>query len=528
MVQPIQYQIPGISPDPFAGVLQGLKIGGSLAEMDAMRAQRALQQQQLQQQIQQRQAAMEQQQRFQTGIQSALANPSRTWQDLEPLLAIAPNKDQADAVKTLMSNADARVLQNEKNFAANVLLAIESNPEVAKRLLTERMEAEQNPQTKQFYQTISSVIDVNPKQAGYLVELGGAQMYGKDWYEGVTNVRKTRQEAALAPEQLRKLAAEADKAVADAKSAQAAATTAAAREKANLDRANAEARKAEVEARVARAEEQLTGGFRATEQIRNAEFYRNASPKQQEALENVVKLGRSTTEIIMPGETTGQKELAQAAPTWASQMRDAANITGDVNRYRKLLPKAITGTFADQRAAVARAFGFGAENLAATREVVRGLGRFVLNGRGKLEGQGAISNFEQEVIAKAESGDISLSPAELSTLFDAVERDARLLYQQNRSLFDNTKEAYPTVKIFEVLSKSVPKLPEPVRVKVPTPPAPAPARPAAAAPAPAAPLGPPRRSVTGVVTPAESFAVTPQPSVTTMSVDEMVDRWRTK
>ena len=43
MVQPIQYQIPGVSPDPFAGVLQGLRIGGSLAEMDAMRAQRALQ-----------------------------------------------------------------------------------------------------------------------------------------------------------------------------------------------------------------------------------------------------------------------------------------------------------------------------------------------------------------------------------------------------------------------------------------------------------------------------------------------------
>lgn len=516
MVQPINYlaQIP--QPDLARSLASGLQLGMTVRQMR-------------EQQLAQEQAQVAKQQ-FADDLRAAQTEGTQAaW-----LRMIGKYPQFREAFDTVRKGVGEEQVKNDFFQGFEISNALENkNTDVASQRLRTIIEAKKasGQPTNLYEQALSQIEAGRPDVAQSGVNQILAILDPDKYKKTVLDIQEARQKADLQPEALRKLVAEADKAVSDAKSAQAAATTAAARERANLDRANAEARKAEVDARVARAEEQLTGGFKATEQIRNAEFYRNASPKQQEALENVVKLGRSTTEIIMPGETTGQKELAQAAPTWASQMRDAANITGDVNRYRKLLPKAITGTFADQRAAVARAFGFGAENLAATREVVRGLGRFVLNGRGKLEGQGSISNFEQEVIAKAESGDISLSPAELSTLFDAVERDARLLYQQNRSLFDNTKEAYPTVKIFEVLSKSVPKLPEPVRVEVPAPPAapaPAPARPTAAAPAPAAPVAQRPAAPGGI--PAgfgapgprvQSFAVTPQPGVRTQSLPEI-------
>lgn len=88
MVQPIQYQIPGVSPDPFAGVLQGLRLGATLQELDFARQDRARKEEELrlrqQQQLQQQQY-----------LSDFVRRPNKTAQDFtEALLQVPSLKDQ--------------------------------------------------------------------------------------------------------------------------------------------------------------------------------------------------------------------------------------------------------------------------------------------------------------------------------------------------------------------------------------------------------------------------------------------------
>lgn len=205
MVQPIQYQIPG-ALNPFENLVSGLKLGATMADMEAARAQQQAASQLAQQQALAAQAAIARQQQYETGLSKVLTNPNRTYADFEPLFSIAPNKDQLDALKAMGTGADERLKKSQENFTANVLLAIESepkNPETAKRILNERVEAEKDPQQKQLYQTILKAIEVSPEKAAQVVELGGASMFGENWYKGIVNARKRRAEAALEPSALR-------------------------------------------------------------------------------------------------------------------------------------------------------------------------------------------------------------------------------------------------------------------------------------------------------------------------------------
>ena len=49
MVQPIQYQVP--VADPFAGLMQGLKLGATVQDLQVTQQQRMLQQEQMRQQM---------------------------------------------------------------------------------------------------------------------------------------------------------------------------------------------------------------------------------------------------------------------------------------------------------------------------------------------------------------------------------------------------------------------------------------------------------------------------------------------
>ena len=81
---------------------------------------------------------------------------------------------------------------------------MEVNPEVTKTILDEQIAAEQDPQQQQFLKTIRQAVDISPQTAAQATELGGAAIFGKDWYDGITKVREERRAAALAPFTLRK------------------------------------------------------------------------------------------------------------------------------------------------------------------------------------------------------------------------------------------------------------------------------------------------------------------------------------
>ncbi len=206
---PINYAVDVQSP--FEAALGGFKLGAGLEEINAARQKRAFEMQQLQ-------AAQAQQQQYQAGLNAFFAKPpaERRIEELQPLL-VGANKQQFDALKLIGENMGAEKLASSKRFTSQVLLALESNPETAKTILQERIDAETDPNQKRAFQNILTISETNPKGAAEMMEfLGVASGFGSEWYKGISDVRQERRTAALQPSALKKAVADADAAVADA------------------------------------------------------------------------------------------------------------------------------------------------------------------------------------------------------------------------------------------------------------------------------------------------------------------------
>jgi hypothetical protein len=212
---PINYAVDVQSP--FEAALGGFRIGAVGAEAQA----RALEREDARIAREQARAVQEQarlaQEQFQAGLNSFFAKPAaeRTFDELQPLL-VGANKQQFDALKLIGESMSADKLNSSKRFTSQVLLAFEANPETAKTLIQDRINAETDPGQKRAFQDILTIADQNPEQAARLVESLGAGTFGKDWYEGITKVREERRVAAREPSALREAVAKADSAVADA------------------------------------------------------------------------------------------------------------------------------------------------------------------------------------------------------------------------------------------------------------------------------------------------------------------------
>lgn len=208
MVQPINY-LQNVQ-DPFAQALQGLQLGTGIANIYAQRE--ADEQKRVQQAL-----AQAEQQRYQSGINTffTTAPAERKYEDLERLF-MGANKQQFDALQAVGKTMTDEKLATSKRFTGQVLSALESNPESAKQLLMQRIEAETDPMQKTAWQDTLKLAEVSPEQAIKSVELIGGAAFGKDWYETISNVRKSRREEAQAPSVLAEAVAKAKKAVAEA------------------------------------------------------------------------------------------------------------------------------------------------------------------------------------------------------------------------------------------------------------------------------------------------------------------------
>ena len=233
---PINYSIDVQSP--FEAALGGFKLGAAGAEVQAQTQ------------------AREKAQTYQTGIDAFFKKPAaeRTYSDIEPLL-VGANKQQFDALQAVAKNMNDEQLSSSKRLYGQLLVSLEQNPETAKTILQNRIDAETNPQQKLAWQDMLKTIDISPKIAADNVELLGTAAFGKDWYEGITKVREERRTAALAPAAQRKAVADAKAAEADAETKVATATNAGEGAAAEAELATAQANKAKVDAKFA---EQIT------------------------------------------------------------------------------------------------------------------------------------------------------------------------------------------------------------------------------------------------------------------------------
>jgi hypothetical protein len=234
---PMNYAIDVQSP--FEAALGGFKLGAAGAEVQAQTQ------------------AREKAKTYQTGIDAFFKKPAaeRTYSDIEPLL-VGANKQQFDALQAVAKNMNDEQLNSSKRLYGQLLVSLEQNPETAKTILQNRIDAETNPQQKLAWQDMLKTINISPKIAADNVELLGTAAFGKDWYEGITKVREERRTAALAPSKLIEARAKADQAVADATTAQATAGNAAEKATADAAKAMADAQKAAVDAKFTERKEQ--------------------------------------------------------------------------------------------------------------------------------------------------------------------------------------------------------------------------------------------------------------------------------
>jgi len=205
MVQPIQYQVPGVA-DPFANVVQGLRLGASLSEMDAARATQALKQQQLEQQIEKRQMEMQRQQQLSTAYTSLLDKVrSDTWkpEDFQQVAFLAPKEMAETTLKSWERLSKDRQAQTLSDTTKAMAALGSKSPEMGVQFLTQRAAAYRNQGNEdqaKWLETQAKLAEVDPVQVRAML---GSELYGlpggKDAIEALAKAEENRRAEELQP-----------------------------------------------------------------------------------------------------------------------------------------------------------------------------------------------------------------------------------------------------------------------------------------------------------------------------------------
>lgn len=141
--------------------------------------------------------------------------------------------------------------------------------------------------------------------------------------------------------------------------------------------------------------------------------------------------------------------------------RGAQKSLSTVGSMRQALSsaKAITGTAANQRAALAQlgyTLGIGPadnpETLAKTREMMMGFGQLELDAAAQMKGQGQITESERAILRRAAAGDITMTIPEIETVLNVTERRAKTQLARNKRNVETLKRmpnAAPLVDFLE-------------------------------------------------------------------------------
>jgi hypothetical protein len=201
MVQPINYQMQ--MADPFAGVLQGLKLGATFQDIEAARAanQQALALKAAQEQ--EIQAKINAQNRLATAADSLLGKirgGTAKESDFAEYRLIAP-KDQSEAAAKVFEGMSKAQQQNALSFGTQVMAALGSkDPQIGIAMLEERAAADNDPQMAQAWGTVAKLAKLDPANG---IFAAGAAMAGlpgsKEAIEGWQKTQEERRARALEP-----------------------------------------------------------------------------------------------------------------------------------------------------------------------------------------------------------------------------------------------------------------------------------------------------------------------------------------
>ena len=407
MVQPFDYSIRSTAQGPLQALSQGMQLGQQFAQIAEAREAARLKDEE-------RQLAIEQQTRMNTALnnfRTKFGSGTLNSEDVANVVLANPGlKSLGDNMKTVFDMFSADRQNNEKKFIGQTYTALLANPQQAAAMLQERAEAsrESDPGSARFYEMLAQVAPVNATLVAEALLPLGNTIFGKEWTDGVLNVRKAIMPDPNAQLLREKLAAE-------------------------IAKLKSEGKNEEAKAALAAAQALQVGRPDPTTQVKNYEFWKGLSLEQRKDFESVLRSSQQQTTIDLSGliDKGGASEIAKLLPIEREKVIGTANAISNLPRYRQALGQAIVGPLAEQRAFVARVLGFAPDQLEATQRFVQGMAQNVLESRSMLRGQGAISNYEQQVLEKAVSADINLSRVELQALLDVYERAAKINYQRS-------------------------------------------------------------------------------------------------
>jgi hypothetical protein len=428
---PINYSVDVQSP--FEAALGGFKLGAAGTEMQQVQQKRAAD-------IEALRLKNQKQLTYSTGLTEFFKKPpaERKYGDLENLFAIA-EPEQITNLQNITKTMDANKLEASKRQTGQLLVAFEADPKAGKAMLQQRFDAETDPNQKAALKTILDIADLNPDRAANLLELQGAEAFGKSWYEGITAVREQRRVEKREPSTLAEL---------ENKAFESGIAVEFARPKAEAELAKLKAEK-------------------LAPSVQEALDYENLTPEQQKtfsSLQIAKKPAGAVTNVNVNNlEKTAEGELGKLLPDLYNQANSAATQLTDLPRYRKALGAAITGPLANLRLDANRigdALGFtGDKKVNATRELIQGLAEMGLKSRSMLTGQGAITDSEQALLLKARSGDITFSKGELDVIFNVAERAANAQYSKSKKLLSSAATKSPTAQMFLDNVEALPNAP---------------------------------------------------------------------
>ena len=176
---PLNYQL-GVAT-PFESVLQGMRVGAQMADVELARAQQAAKIEA------QRQAELLAQQR-QQAVADLFATQNPSYEQTANVLALLP-AEQGKLIADLRNQMNDEQRKNYGAFTAKVVTGLLSErPEVATRLIEERAAAERDPERRKQWETIKGIAQISPKDAAAMARAMGAGLFGKEWFESVTTI----------------------------------------------------------------------------------------------------------------------------------------------------------------------------------------------------------------------------------------------------------------------------------------------------------------------------------------------------
>jgi hypothetical protein len=335
MVQPFNYMIP--QADPFAGVMQGLKLGASMQEVEAARAKREMD-------LAVQQQAMARQQQLGQAMQGLMTKQNPTFADYQAVAVLAP-KEQSEALLKSWDALSKEQQANDLRFSGQVLSAFNAEtPDIGLRLLRERAEAERNSgraDRAKFWEDSALIAEKAP--AGFAKATIGQMVSslpgGKDVIESVNKTEESRRAAMLFGPQLQKAQYEADRAREDAIKAGVDAQFAPALAQAGLTKAQGDAIKAATDARFAEALNQAglnekNWNIKAAQNRINVDSARLGLDRQKTAADVQLTLAR-IGEIATSLPEQAKKDINTAAVAAGTAKQQAAQFNSLATRLQE-------------------------------------------------------------------------------------------------------------------------------------------------------------------------------------------------